>query len=185
MTVTETVCNHQLGYSGCVVDTEDPVALVIQFLNSLDVEKGTDALASLEGFRTWSWDQPQLAMRNVSEHDRRHAMQFRKALRDAVSGDGAGDPSSVPLQLRLGPDGRAVLSGDDVRGVVASAVAQLSIRGELERVKICPADDCRWAFYDASRNRSRQWCSMAVCGNRAKARTHRARHPGTGSPQSA
>jgi predicted RNA-binding Zn ribbon-like protein len=45
----------------------------------------------------------------------------------------------------------------------------------LERVKICPADDCRWAFHDNSRNGSRQWCSMAVCGNRAKARAHRAR----------
>jgi predicted RNA-binding Zn ribbon-like protein len=42
-------------------------------------------------------------------------------------------------------------------------------------VKICPADDCLWAFYDESRNGSRQWCSMDDCCNRAKARAHRAR----------
>ncbi|MEO8517650.1 MAG: CGNR zinc finger domain-containing protein [Dermatophilaceae bacterium] len=40
---------------------------------------------------------------------------------------------------------------------------------------MCPADGCRWGFNDTSRNRSRQWCSMEVCGNRAKARAHRGR----------
>jgi predicted RNA-binding Zn ribbon-like protein len=42
-------------------------------------------------------------------------------------------------------------------------------------VKICPAADCRWAFFDHSRNRSRTWCSMRVCGNREKARAWRER----------
>ncbi|MGH3007295.1 MAG: CGNR zinc finger domain-containing protein, partial [Gaiellaceae bacterium] len=44
------------------------------------------------------------------------------------------------------------------------------------RLKACRAEDCRWAFYDRARNRSRHWCSMAVCGNRTKARTFRRRH---------
>ena len=57
---------------------------------------------------------------------------------------------------------------------VASAVV-LGIQGKLGRVKLCGGEDCRWAFYDASRNGSRQWCSMEVCGNRQKARTFRAR----------
>ena len=43
------------------------------------------------------------------------------------------------------------------------------------RVKLCFAHDCAWAFYDRSRNGSRTWCEMGVCGNRAKARTYRAR----------
>jgi predicted RNA-binding Zn ribbon-like protein len=42
-------------------------------------------------------------------------------------------------------------------------------------MKACRAEDCRWAFYDRSRNRSRAWCSMRECGNRAKARSYRAR----------
>jgi predicted RNA-binding Zn ribbon-like protein len=38
------------------------------------------------------------------------------------------------------------------------------------RVKICPS--CRWLFMDRSKNKSRNWCDMKVCGNRAKARKH-------------
>lgn len=41
---------------------------------------------------------------------------------------------------------------------------------EPARLKICP--NCRWLFLDRSRNRSRAWCDMAVCGNRAKASRH-------------
>jgi predicted RNA-binding Zn ribbon-like protein len=47
--------------------------------------------------------------------------------------------------------------------------------GSWERLKVCPADDCLWAFYDRSRNRSRRWCDMEVCGNRAKVRGYRER----------
>jgi predicted RNA-binding Zn ribbon-like protein len=43
----------------------------------------------------------------------------------------------------------------------------------LRRCKICP--DCEWLFLDQSKNQSRMWCDMAVCGNRAKARAHYAR----------
>lgn len=41
---------------------------------------------------------------------------------------------------------------------------------ETERLKVCP--NCEWLFIDRSKNRSRTWCDMAVCGNRAKARLH-------------
>jgi len=58
---------------------------------------------------------------------------------------------------------------------VYAAAARLTVLGEWNRIKICPADDCRRAFHDRSRNRSRTWCSMRVCGNRRKARTFRRR----------
>jgi predicted RNA-binding Zn ribbon-like protein len=48
--------------------------------------------------------------------------------------------------------------------------------GTWQRLKVCPADTCLWAFYDASRNRSAVWCDMRVCGNRAKVRGYRERH---------
>jgi predicted RNA-binding Zn ribbon-like protein len=51
----------------------------------------------------------------------------------------------------------------------------LTVDGRWDRLKICPADDCRWAFYDRSKNRFRHWCSMAECGVRAKSRAFRAR----------
>jgi predicted RNA-binding Zn ribbon-like protein len=47
--------------------------------------------------------------------------------------------------------------------------------GTWSRLKACRADDCLWAFYDGSRNHSAAWCSMASCGNRAKARAYRSR----------
>jgi predicted RNA-binding Zn ribbon-like protein len=41
---------------------------------------------------------------------------------------------------------------------------------EWTRLKVCSRDSCRWAFFDASRNRSGRWCSMAGCGNIVKMR---------------
>lgn len=64
----------------------------------------------------------------------------------------------------------------DSREPVVALVAQAMADGSWSRVKACVADDCRWAFVDTARNRSRRWCDMAVCGNRAKARRFRSRH---------
>ena len=55
--------------------------------------------------------------------------------------------------------------------VADSAVALLGA-DELARVKKCRAEDCNWLFVDSSRNRSRRWCDMADCGNRAKVRRY-------------
>ncbi|MCH1625316.1 CGNR zinc finger domain-containing protein [Ferdinandcohnia quinoae] len=54
--------------------------------------------------------------------------------------------------------------------IVQSAVDILTSEQDLGRVKHCEGDPCGWLFFDTSRNRSRRWCSMADCGNRAKAR---------------
>jgi predicted RNA-binding Zn ribbon-like protein len=59
---------------------------------------------------------------------------------------------------------------------LAAIVARSQAEGTWPRMKACPNDSCHWAFYDRSRNRSRTWCTMSVCGNRAKARSYRARH---------
>jgi predicted RNA-binding Zn ribbon-like protein len=64
----------------------------------------------------------------------------------------------------------------EAREPVVAAVAAAMADGSWSRVKACRADDCQWAFVDTARNRSRQWCDMAICGNRAKARRFRGRH---------
>jgi predicted RNA-binding Zn ribbon-like protein len=74
----------------------------------------------------------------------------------------------------LNGDGAARLVADDVVGELLAIVARAQADGTWPRMKACPA--CGWAFYDRSRNRSRTWCTMATCGNRAKARSYRARH---------
>jgi len=56
--------------------------------------------------------------------------------------------------------------------VVAESAATLLTGGEPSRIRQCAGDPCGWLFYDTSRNRRRRWCSMEVCGNRAKARRY-------------
>jgi predicted RNA-binding Zn ribbon-like protein len=48
-------------------------------------------------------------------------------------------------------------------------------RGGWSRLKVCGNSECRWVFYDRSRNQQGHWCEMAVCGNRLKNRAFRAR----------
>ncbi len=55
---------------------------------------------------------------------------------------------------------------------LANAAADLVAREDLTRVKRCGSDCCDMYFLDTSRNRSRTWCDMAVCGNRAKSAAH-------------
>lgn len=55
---------------------------------------------------------------------------------------------------------------------VVRAAATLLTSDELHAVRECAGPDCAWLFMDQSKNRSRRWCDMKVCGNRAKARRH-------------
>jgi len=55
---------------------------------------------------------------------------------------------------------------------VARDAAELLLSGRMPRLRECGADDCGWLFLDESKNQSRVWCNMRVCGNRAKARRH-------------
>ena len=53
---------------------------------------------------------------------------------------------------------------------VLRSAAELLTSGELPRVRVCAEPTCGWLFLDRSKNGSRRWCDMKVCGNRAKAR---------------
>jgi len=79
---------------------------------------------------------------------------------------------------RLRPAGRGARVGDDCgnRGEAASCAA-----GLWERLKACRQDTCGWVFFDGSRNRSSSWCSMQVCGGRAKASSYRSRRAARGT----
>jgi predicted RNA-binding Zn ribbon-like protein len=66
-----------------------------------------------------------------------------------------------------GPDAACALA----LGIVFAARAD----GSFARLKACPHAHCGWAFYDSSRNRSGQWCSMRICGNRTKGEAFRRR----------
>lgn len=55
---------------------------------------------------------------------------------------------------------------------IAYSAAEILTSSEVERVKACTGETCDWLFLDVSKNRSRRWCDMGDCGNRAKARRH-------------
>jgi len=93
------------------------------------------------------------------------------------------------LRLRAGeprffwawePDGAAL---DRMLWPVARSAAELLTADELARVRECASDSCGWLFLDTSKNRSRRWCDMAGCGNRAKARRHYARGRRASGPE--
>jgi predicted RNA-binding Zn ribbon-like protein len=142
---------------------------VVDFLNTFDIEEGTDVLTEPVQWRRWA------AERGLKPDPASEALLARDALRALV-----GDPrlpavvTHTAVQIELTPAG-PVLVSDNVVGAVLAAAARLAVLDDWRRVKICPADDCLWAFFDHSRNRSRTWCSMSACGNREKARAWRAR----------
>lgn len=161
------------------VDELDPASLLVDFLNTLDVDEGTDVLDEPALWATWA-EQHGLGQLSdaesgpgADEAELSAVRSLRDDLRCLAMGEGQCSVD-VPVTVRM-DGGRVTLGGTSARAVLAASAARLAVEGRLDRVKICPADDCRWAFYDASKNHSRQWCSMKVCGNRAKARSHRER----------
>ena len=62
-----------------------------------------------------------------------------------------------------------------ILGPITVSALTLLIQADLSRIKQCHGNNCGWLFFDDTKNKSRQWCDMSVCGNRAKASAHRAR----------
>lgn len=171
---------------------EADVELVRSFANTLDVDDGTDELRSADAFTAWLRARDLLRSGGgqiADPGDLALARRLRAALRAEMAAhhDRSADPAARAELDRLAADlpvhlvfteGAVEPEASGVRAaltrVLASAHA-LVREGAWERLKICPDDTCGWAFYDESRNRSRRWCSMDVCGNRQKVRAFRDR----------
>jgi len=171
------------------------LALIEDYVNTVDKETGEEAFTSPETLVAW------LAEHDLAEpdaplgHDDLHsAIAIREDLRALLLANNgeALDPEApaslsaaadrARLTVALDPGGRARVEPraggiDRVAGRLLGIVARAQAEGTWERMKACPWHTCQVAFYDHSRNRSRTWCSMAVCGNRAKAQTYRRRQP--------
>jgi predicted RNA-binding Zn ribbon-like protein len=118
---------------------------------------------------------------------------MREALRAVLLGHvGSQQPAAAPVtdlravanglatRLEIGDDGTVKPVPDGQAGPAGLAAllliaAEAATLGTWPRLKICSADDCRWAFYDRSPTKSGCWCSMAGCGSRAKSRAYRQR----------
>ena len=60
-------------------------------------------------------------------------------------------------------------------GPIALSALTTLTQGDLSRIKQCQGEKCGWLFFDTTKNKSRRWCEMEICGNRAKQRRHSAR----------
>jgi len=63
--------------------------------------------------------------------------------------------------------------------ILAESVSEILLSPAMGSVRTCAADTCRWLFLDTSKNHTRRWCNMKVCGNRMKARRFQARRDQT------
>jgi predicted RNA-binding Zn ribbon-like protein len=167
---------------------------VREFVNTIDIEGNLEQLESASALAAWLAERG-LASSGVraTRADLANALELREALRAillAHNGSPASEPAAealdaavrrAQLTLRFDSEGAARLA-PEARGIdgalgrllviVHSAIAQ----GTWERLKACRWHTCEWAFYDNTKNRSGAWCTMDVCGNRAKARAYRKRH---------
>jgi predicted RNA-binding Zn ribbon-like protein len=120
------------------------------------------------------------------------ALELREALYRAFTAARAGEPADdadVAIindalartlgrqRVAQGEDGFAWVweQGVELERVLWPVIrdaADLLVGGDLRRVGKCCGDNCDWVYLDTSRNRSRRWCDMQSCGNRAKARRH-------------
>jgi predicted RNA-binding Zn ribbon-like protein len=184
-----------------MVDVSAPGPRIVEsFLNTVDERSfsrhgvrhtGGDALTTPAQLAAWLAGHGLATPGTRAEADElAAALRLRAALRDSLAlragqPPGARDPGRVndvlacfPLRLDMQPDGMLRLSASSPAagvGVIAAIVADCAASGSWHRLRICAAPDCRWVFYDTSRNGAGRWCSMATCGNRDKTRRYRDR----------
>jgi predicted RNA-binding Zn ribbon-like protein len=167
------------------------LGLVQAFVNTLDMQPRTEELRDPNTLGTWLVAKGLMdAGRPVGEDDLRHALAVREAMRAVIGGNSGHriyplDVATINeaatasrLRIRFGADGRARLEPElsgpvGAIGRLVGALYSAMQDPRWERLKLCSADTCRWAFYDRSKNHSSRWCTMATCGNREKARRFR------------
>lgn len=172
----------------------EPLTRVQALINTVDLESGVDRLADPADATPWLRAQHLLgAGAEAGAEDLRTIRDVREALR-AMLVHNTGGPTPTAAQLRplrhvaesaaarvrLDDDGavRLEVDADSVCGRLLELlliVADAQRDGTWAHLKACGNDDCRWAFYDRSRNHGGTWCDMATCGNKLKNREFRAR----------
>ncbi|MGK5499057.1 CGNR zinc finger domain-containing protein [Streptomyces sp. URMC 125] len=163
--------------------------LALDLLNTRWIDDGVrhDLLSDTGGFGVWLAGHGLLERAGATPAALEAALTAREALEAVVTDPGdrrARDGLNAVLAhgrvLRtLGPDGPAEqVETDDPAWLAAWLAADdylRLVRTAPDRIRACANDECILHFYDVSRNGTRRWCSMAGCGNRAKASRHYAR----------
>jgi predicted RNA-binding Zn ribbon-like protein len=169
------------------------LGLIERLVNTLDIETGQDAIHDVPGLRAWLNENGYGG--DAGPDDVSRAANAREGLRALLSVN-AGlkadnraiqEFNSVLAPLPLGVEvtlhgielGSPAGGLDGLLADVSQAILEARADGTWCRLKVCRSDDCRWAYYDRSKNRSSAWCTMAECGSREKVRAYRSRHSGS------
>jgi len=177
-----------------------PLVVVQDFVNTLNLERGTEELGNAEQARAWLVGRRLLhESANVTDGDFRRLIELRERLREILAAHNLGSrpdeqgaeaakalnqlARSTTLRVAFEHNGEAKLVPNSARsqGVNRAIATMLAIifhatvEGTWRRLKACRSEGCRWVFYDNSKNRSGTWCVMEVCGSRAKMRSYRRR----------
>ncbi|WP_261717297.1 CGNR zinc finger domain-containing protein [Streptomyces sp. FZ201] len=165
--------------------------LVEEFANTVDVEEASDEISTPDALARWLRDR-KLSDLTVQISPAAHGMYLalRAGIRDEL-GTHVGDAPDPELTeaadevLRAHPvlvtasGTLTVAPGLPVERQPLAALAiawnELVMSGSANRLKRCAEHTCGWVFWDVSKNRSRRWCSMRVCGNRNKSRAYAGR----------
>jgi predicted RNA-binding Zn ribbon-like protein len=167
--------------------------LVIDFVNTAGFDPKREDLPTPAVLVEWLSGHDLDPGSRATKADLEEARAVREALRDLLSAhnevqtdvpratavlDAAAQRSGLGIRFADGV-AHAEPSAPGVRGALGRVLAEVSVGmadGTWERMKVCRADDCLHAFLDTAKNRSRAWCSMQSCGNRAKVAAYRERH---------
>lgn len=173
---------------------EDAIRLIVSFVNTVDIEVGTDVLRTTGGILQWLVNRGLATPTDsVGLEDQAELVELRDALRGlfpAGSAMGVGQEyleaanrtaGRIPFFVSVDANGtmrlesRESSAGTRTISTILLAMLQAQGDGSWGRLRVCRNPGCRWVFYDRSKNQARRWCEMAVCGNRAKAVRFRAR----------
>lgn len=167
--------------------------LLVDFVNTRDFEEDTDTIGAPEALEQWIPNSgADVGAPPVDPAGHRRVLALRESLHALLRVNNGGEATDSELaalreaakgarfhasigpegDLRIAPDGGGL---EVFEARLLLAVERIQALGDWTRLKACPAEDCQWAFVDTSRNRSRTWCSMEVCGNRSKTRRYRSR----------
>ena len=162
------------------------VALVRDFVNTIEWEQDRDTWISPSDLEAWFADRARAPVSGLRPSDVVVARRIREGLRSMLLRNAGHEPlaasmddfnealGAVPMHLRAAADGTFTLGAERGSGIIAGlatvldAVAAAQGDGSWPRLKACSRDECRWAYYDGSRNSAARWCSMAGCGNYVK-----------------
>jgi predicted RNA-binding Zn ribbon-like protein len=170
-----------------------PLALVQDLVNSHHVAEDRDALDGADGLTGFVAAQG-LQEYGLTTADLPALRDLREALRaDCLAHAGCVLPETAARNLDgmlarapvvlslLAEDAPRLRPAPGLTGAarftarIAADIATAAAGGTWQRLKACEADDCQWAFYDRSPAGRGRWCSMQICGSRAKMRAYRDR----------